>query len=852
VSDTPKEIATQESPPILEGERLDRLPVGGRAVVLGVLAEGGMRQRLLELGLVPGVEIQVIRIAPMGDPIEVLFRNSIFSLNREEAATVVISKAPAGMRAVPKTPMALRAATAAQLAAHPAADNGRVANGDHPLRIAVAGNPNTGKTTLFNVLTGLRGRVGNFPGVTVERLVGRMKLGDGRSATVIDIPGTESLNARSRDEQVAMSELLGLAGEPPPDAVVVVLNANTLERSMYLLLQIQELGIPTLAVVNMADEAEEDGVVIHYDRLAEHLAMPVVRAVARRGEGVEEIRGVLCSLLDPARREPTGGWHWSPGEDLARHLDEIVPAVTEALGPDAPLDRKRAFALWCLMSLGERDDFLGIPDALRQKTLDVRRSMGAHGHDLALEVTQARYSHVDTDSLLYIDRSQSKDHGLSRTERIDRVLTHPVWGLLIFIATIALLFATLMDGAAPLMEWVEGGVAWFGAGVRHVLPAGVGTELLVGGVITGVGSVLVFLPQILVLFFFLTLLEASGYLARAAFLMDRLMRKLGLPGKAFVPMLSGFACAIPAIMATRTLESRRDRIITIMVIPLLSCSARLPIYTLVIAALFPSEYKALGFIGVGTVIMIGLYFTSAFVAFAAIGVLRRFVLRGEPQRQILELPPYRMPEWRSVFRVLWQRGALFLRTAGTVILVASVVLWTLLTFPRLDETGIDAQGEQVAATLDVAEDAGDEDFASARALEHSIAGRIGRFIEPAIAPLGFDWKIGIGLIGAFAAREVFISTMGLVYGMGEDATPTTLSVTMREQRRADGTPAFTPLRGVALLVFFLLAMQCFPTLAVVRQETASWRWPLFQLTYMSGLAYVATLVVYQLGTLMGF
>ncbi len=829
--------------PALVGRRLDQLPVGCRGTVLGIEGDCSSRQRLLELGLVPGVEVGVTRIAPLGDPIEISFRNSDFSLSRREAAAIILRTSDTEDSSGERPAVSVRAATTMQLAAHPVKENGQSLNGGgRSPRIAIAGNPNTGKTTLFNVLTGLRGHVGNFPGVTVERLVGRATLGDGSRATVVDIPGTYSLNARGRDEQVALSELLGLAGHPPPDAVVVVLNAQTLERSIYLLLQIQELGLPTVAVVNMADEAESDGDVIHYDALADHLRMPVVRAVARRGEGIDELRHVLARLVSGEVQSGTGSWHWSPGEDLARHLDEIVPATEELLGREAPLGRRRALALWCLMSLEAHDDLIGIPPDLRDRTLKVREQMQGHGHDLVLEVTEARYRHVDRDSRLYIERAVREESDRSVTERIDAVLTHPFWGALVFLTTIGVLFAALMDGAFPIMEGVEQFFSWLGGVTQDSLPEGLMTDLLVQGVIGGVGSVLVFLPQILILFLFLTLLEASGYLARAAFLMDRLMRKLGLPGKAFVPMLSGFACAIPAIMSTRTLENRRDRLITMMVIPLFTCSARLPVFTLVIAALFPSEHKVLGPIGLGTVMMIGLYLTSVVMAFAAVGIMGRFVLKGEPQRQILELPPYRVPRLGSVMRVLWQRGMLFLRTAGTVILVASIVLWAMLSFPRPSDPPPAAAAHETVA-VDSAPGAH-----AAEALEQSLAGRIGRFIEPVLVPLGFDWKIGVGLIGAFAAREVFISTMGLVYGLGSDTT--TLSEAMREHRRSDGSLAYGPVTGAALLVFFLLSLQCFPTIAVVRQESGSWRWPAFQFAYMSVLAYTATLLTYQVGSLL--
>lgn len=825
-----------EDTPTLATLALGDLPVGRLARIESVGGESEFRQRLLELGLVPGVAIRVTRVAPLGDPIEIEVRGAEFSLRRAEASEVRVVPLRVGEAATGEGPDATPAGAA------------RI------WRVALAGNPNTGKTTLFNALTGHHARVGNYPGITVDRVTGRLAIARDTVADVIDVPGTYSLNARSRDEQIALDEVLGRVGEPAPDAVVVVMSATTLHRGLYLLMQIQELCIPIVAVVNMLDEARQKRLRIDLDGIAAHLGVPVVGVVANTGEGLPVLRRTLRAVLSGEVPPPTLRWHWTPTQDLAGHLDEIVPAIGDGLGPDAPHAKRRAYALWALMSLSEKDDLAGIPDALRACTLDVRRRMLAHGHDLDLEVTQSRYRHIDEEVDCFIGRDEGEGPR-DMTARIDGVLTHPLWGGLVFLAAMTFVFAAIFDWATPVMDGIEWLFGELGAGVRALLPDSLLTDLLVDGLISGVGSVIVFLPQILLLFFFITIMEASGYMSRAAFLVDRLMKKVGLHGKAFVPLLSGFACTVPAIMATRTIERRRDRLLVMMVLPLISCSARLPVYTLIIAALFPADETVLGPVSLGVLMMFAIYVVSTALALVAAGILGRTVLKGKPQPLLLELPPYRLPSLRSVGLALWQRTRVFLRTAGTVITLVTIVLWALLNFPKPDAYTRDydramaaaqATGD-VVAVVDLAHRKKAED------LEHSIAGRIGRFVEPVIEPLGFDWKIGIGLLGSFAAREVFVSTMGLVYGVGEaDEDSTTLRHALKMQRRADGSLVYTPLTGLSLLVFFMIAMQCFSTLAVVKQESGSWRWTGFQLAYLSVLAWLASFATYQIGAALGF
>lgn len=814
--------------------RLDKLAGGTAGVVGQVAGNSDFRRRLLELGVVPGTPIRVTKVAPMGDPIEIEIRGARFFLRREEASHVAVHPS-----AAPDQPL-----VASRV--HPGTASRRY-------HIAVAGNPNAGKTTLFNALTGATGRVGNYPGITVERLSARLELPSGIEVEMVDVPGTYSLAARSRDEQVAMDEILGRAGFPEPDAVVVVLNATNLERGLYLLLQVQELGFPILAAVNMMDEAWEQHLRIDLDALSSELDVPFLGVTARTGDGVEPLRQSLESMLLGEVPRQTASWRWSPSDDLTAHLDELVPEIGDLVGPDASLGRRRAFALWCLMSLSDSDDLAGVPENLRSRVVELLASMKADGHDLDLEVTRKRYEQIDRIVATCTKREDRRKGCLSR--RIDAVVTHPVYGMGVFLLVMGLVFGGIFEWATPLMDAIEAGVGWFATTLRGTLPEGLLAEFLVDGVVAGVGSVLVFLPQILILFACVAALEHSGYLARAAFMIDRLMRALGLNGRAFVPMLSAYACAVPAIMATRTLESRRDRLLTMMVIPLVSCSARLPVYTLVIAALFPADRPILGPITLGMAMMFGLYLAGTALALAAAGVLGKLVFKGEPQPLLMELPPYRLPPLRDVLRLLWQRTRDFLVTAGTVILMASIVLWAALTFPRTHTHSQDF--DQAVAT---ARQAGDENRAGelahekrAEEVQNSFAGRLGRVMEPFIEPLGFDWKIGIGLIGSFAAREVFVSTMGQVYAVGEaDEESSTLRAAMKAERRRDGSLVYTPLTGMSLLAFFMIALQCVSTIAVVKQESGGWKWPLFQVAYTLVLAYVASLLIYQGGRLLGW
>ena len=765
---------------------------------------------------------------------------------------------------------------------------------DAPL-IAIAGNPNTGKTTLFNALTGKTAKVGNYPGITVDRYEGAARLPDGRIARILDVPGTYSLSARSEEERIALGAIAGLGQHERPDAIIVVLDATHLSRNLYLAMQIAELGLPVVLALTMVDTLEERGHAIDVETMELAMGLPTVAVKAGKRLGLDELLAKVGSVIDRERVAPT---EWALPRNLADRIHPIeahLPAAWDPVGP-----RRQAFALWALLSLDDDDEHQSIDPTLRACVNEVRAHAEADGVKLEQEIIAWRYRYIDQAEPNFNPARSAHIH--VRTDGLDRVLLHPLFGFAIFLLTMTVLFQALFSWADPMIGWVEVAIGSFGGLVADVLPDGLFQDLLVDGLIGGVGAVLVFLPQILLLFFFIWIMEDTGYMSRVAFIMDRVMRLVGLHGRAFVPMLSGFACAVPAIMATRTMERRRDRLLTMMVVPLMTCSARLPVYTLLIAVMVP-----VGTGGTWTqgLLMAAMYIFSTVLALIVAGVLSKTVIRGPRVPLILEMPPYRRPHWPSVLRMLRQRSMMFVRDAGSVILVAAMVIWAMLEFPRTPDVGRDFAGERQAieaqltggpsgqgagdqastdqaasdqlaaestigtpdivtppseSTIDMPMAALEEALTNlerertAAQLENSYGGRLGRLIEPTIEPLGFDWKMGIGLVGAFAAREVFVGTMGVIYGIGGDVTEDSpmLRDKLRNEQYPDGRKKYTPLVCLSLLVFFALACQCSSTVAMVYRETASWRWPTFLVAYTFALAWIASFITYQGGLLLGF
>jgi ferrous iron transport protein B len=681
--------------------------------------------------------------------------------------------------------------------------------------VAIAGNPNCGKTTLFNALTGLRQKVGNYPGVTVEKKTGRFYGSHGETMSLLDLPGSYSLQIRSPDEAVARDVLLGrLPDTPRPDVVIAVVDASHLERNLYLVAQMLEMKIPLVLALNMVDVAEENGIVIDLPALETALGVPVIPTVAKTARGLVSLRQALSKapLALPAKRAP-----------LPLVIEREAAQLAGKLNAPEDVRFPEALLLLTLHDSALRD--LGLAPTILAEVHAAQERIRGGALDPTSAPVEARYAWIQEVCASAVHKSDGPN--LSFSDRLDGWLTHRFWGWAAFLFAMALMFFCIFTIAQYPMDWIDALTGAIGNFVKAKMPDSDLRGLLTDGVIAGVGGVIVFLPQILVLYFFLGILEDTGYMARAAFIMDRLMSRVGLHGKSFIPMLSSFACAIPGIMATRTIENRKDRLVTILVAPLMSCSARLPVYAIMIAVLMPA---ANAFQKAG--IILSMYLLGIVAAFGMAWVFKKGLLKGETPMLLLELPPYRLPAWKSVAFRMWERSGLFLRRAGTIILSLSILLWALATFPK----------------------PANPNATPAQALEQSAAGQMGHVLEPAIAPLGYDWKIGIGLIASFAAREVFVSTMSIVYNVesADDKNTTPLRDSMRQERRSDGQPVFTPLVCIGLMVFYVLAMQCISTVAIVRRETNSWRWPLFQIAYMTGLAWIGAFVVYQGGHLLGF
>ena len=727
-----------------------------------------------------------------------------------------------------------------------------------PPYIVLTGNPNSGKTTLFNALTGLRAKVGNYAGVTVERKEGRL-LGVPATlnARVLDLPGTYSLSPQSLDEQVSRDVLLNRLPElPAPSAIVVVVDASNLQRNLYYASQVIELGYPTVIALNMIDVAEENGHQIDTGKLAGELGVPVQPLVASTGQGLAELREAILSSLQASPRAKPRQFSELPAP-LKSEAETIAGLLAGAFH-----ERRAQAAAEALLILSNEKALASslqhYPATIQEAVSAARLRLDAAGIDWRGVTIERRYVAVSD-----IQRAVTTELGApgeTFSDKLDQILTHKIWGTIIFLAVMTLMFQSIFSFARIPMDALQSGVDWLGHAVARLIPPGDLNSLLVDGVVAGVGAVVVFLPQILLLFLFIGFLEDTGYMARAAFLMDRLMSKVGLHGKSFIPMLSSFACAIPGIMATRTIESPKDRLVTILVAPLMSCSARLPVYTLLIAGCIPN-LTVLGFLKLPGLTMLSMYLLGIVVALLMAWLFKQTLLKGETPMLIMELPPYKRPLLRVVVRHMWDRSKLFLRRAGTVILGINILLWFLATYPHVPrpQSAAGDQGPnvntQLADSPAPGESAAFDSQAAGATLRNSFAGRLGRLIEPVIAPLGFDWKIGIGIITSFAAREVFVSTMSTVYNVGKtDTIPssmTGLAQTLQAQKRPDGTPVYTPLTAITLMVFYVFALQCVSTVAVVRRETNSWKWPFFQWFYMGalawGLAFLTRLVGHFLG-----
>lgn len=692
---------------------------------------------------------------------------------------------------------------------------------------ALVGNPNCGKTTLFNALTGMRQRVGNYPGVTVERKEGGTSLADGTHLRLLDLPGLYSLTPHSPDEAIAREVLLGIRPDSPrPDVVINVVDATNLERNLYVTSQILDTGIPVIIALTMTDMLEKRGEKLDAVALEQQLGVPVCVVVASRGEGLPEMLGRLKTPGDPPK----------PAWQVTDAVKQAISDLQKYLQQRHELPERAAFAEAVSLLIQDNSALTSTPQ-LEELIAVTREKLAAADVDFITRVIEARYAWASR--MVTSSKSRASATALpeaSVSERVDRMVMHPFWGYVLFFTVMALVFQVIFTLGQGPANAVQNGVGEIGRLATRLLPPGDLRQLFDAGVLGGMGTTLSFLPQILLLFFFIGLLEDTGYMARAAFLMDRLMSRVGLHGKSFIPLLSSFACAIPGIMATRTIGDRKARLITILVAPLMSCSARLPVYLLMTSAFIPNRR----IIGIGPVTLLTLpgvtftamYFLGMVAAFFMAWAFHRTLLKGVSPSFLMELPPYRLPAWKTVVMQMLERSWLFIRRAGTVILSISVVIWFLSSYPKMPNA------------------------APQKALTGSYLGQTGQLIAPVLRPLGFNWKMGVGIASSFIAREVFVSTMGTIYNV-DSPDSRAGQADLGRRMKADinprtGQKVFTPLVAVTLMVYYVLAMQCISTLAVVRRETNGWKWPIFQLVYMTALAWIVSFVIYHAGMALGW
>jgi ferrous iron transport protein B len=696
------------------------------------------------------------------------------------------------------------------------------------MKIALVGNPNSGKSSLFNYLTGLNQKIGNFPGVTVEKRTGVASMPDDSVAEIIDLPGIYSLYPRSLDERIVSEILLNHKSPECPDVVVVIADATNLKRGLLLLTQVIDIGLPTVLVLNMMDLVVKAGISYDFKSLQAELGIPVLAINARNGVGIDELKKTFIQHIQP------------PVKNIFKIYPEAKGAV-KSLRDQLDLDNDY-----------EAYQFLQQPKSLSFLTTDQQRLISEVSTQFDFfpgkfqgAETIERYSFIQN-LLDKVTLKASNATWKQYNSKLDKILTHKIWGYSIFFAILFLIFQAIFAWATVPMDFIDGAFASLSNWFSDVLPDGPLTRLLAEGIVPGIGGIVIFVPQIAILFACIAILEESGYMARVVFLMDKIMRKFGLNGKSVVPLMSGVACAIPAIMATRTIDNWKERTITIFITPLMSCSARLPVFTILIALIVP-EHLVWGFFNLQGLALMGLYLLGFAAAMLSALAMKYLINAKERSYLIMELPSYRWPKWSNVGYTLVEKTKAFVLEAGKVIMAISIVLWVLASYGPGDK--MEKAQEYVlqeSSNLRLTEQ-GLSDRVAAFKLENSYAGIIGKTIEPVIKPLGFDWKIGIALITSFAAREVFVGTMATIYSIGSTEDQTTIKIRMRDEINPEtGGPRFTPAVGFSLLVFYTFAMQCMSTIAVVYRETKGWKWPMIQLAYMSGLAYLSAFIVYQI------
>ena len=781
--------------------KLSDMPTGGECVVVKVHGHGSFRNRIVEMGFVRGVRVKVVKNAPLHDPIEYELMNTHISLRRSESELIEVVgyavESEAGFNGT---------FTEEEFAK-------QVAEKSKTINIALVGNPNCGKTSFFNRATGLREKVGNYSGVTVDAKKGVFHH-KGYAINLVDLPGTYSITEYTPEEIYVREYVTGTH----PDMVLNVVDATNLERNLFLTTQLIDMNIRVIMALNMFDELTRGGDTLDYDQLGRLLGIPIIPTTASKGIGVEEVLDKIIEVFED-RAEESRHVHINYGQDIEAAITRIKETVLpNREATDAYTPRYIAIKLLeddRLMKeyLQRVPNYPQIEETARRERQSLER---AYKEDVGTIIINAKYGFVRGALKETFHAGEKEKRQLSTA--IDTLLTHRWLGFPFLIVFMWVMFeATFTLGAYP-QEWIEAGVGALGEWVASVVPEGPLNDLLVDGIISGVGGVIVFLPNILILFFFISLMEDTGYMARAAFMLDRLMHKIGLHGKSFIPLLIGFGCSVPAIMATRTLESRRDRIVTMLITPFMSCSARLPVYILLVSAFFPNRQG---------LVLLSIYFVGILLAILTSLLLKKTLFAQTSEPFVMELPPYRMPTARNTLIHMWGKSVQYLKKMGTIILFASILIWALGYFPVERSVSADA----------------------AEHMEESYIGQIGKAIEPAIAPLGFDWKMGVSIITGVAAKEIVVSSMGILYHVPDaDESSEPLIDALHEQVRPDGTPVFTPLVAYGFMLFVLIYFPCMATIAAIKKEAGT-RWALFSMVYTTALAWVVSFLVYQIGSL---
>lgn len=693
--------------------------------------------------------------------------------------------------------------------------------------IAVVGNPNCGKSSLFNALTGLNQKVGNFPGVTVDKKTGMAQLEKNISVSLIDLPGSYSLYPRREDEWVTYNVLMENDAAKKPHIVLLVMDASNLKRNLLYCSQLIDLNYKVVVAMTMGDIAAKKGIKIDTDELSIELGVPVVPVNPRTGKGLEQLKKVLLLTIEEK--------HYHHKESFI-DIDRLTPVVKEAqqIMPDV--------TPYTVLHTLIHTDVIVDDAVLKNKINAIKQQSQFNETKIQAQEVLQRYQKIQQivqNTLVEPDPLRKKIF----TEKIDNILLHRVWGYIVLLAVVFVLFQCIYWVASYPMDLIDEGFSALTSWVGAVLPESWWSDLLVNGVLAGIGGIIIFLPQIMILFGLIGILEDTGYMARISFLMDKLMRKVGLNGKSVMPMISGFACAIPAVMSARNIENKKERLLTILITPLMSCSARLPVYIILIALVIPNTYIG-GFISLQGLVMMGLYLLGFVTALLVSYVLKFFIKIKEKSYFILELPVYKVPRWKNIFVTMVEKGKIFLIEAGKIIMIISIIIWLLSSYgPSARMNAVDQKYEAAMQGTSSDPEEIQKNYASEK-LENSYAGILGKAIEPSIEPLGFDWKIGIAIITSFAAREVFVGTMATLYS-ADETNEATLREKMDNAVRADGTKLYTLATGLSLMIFYVFAMQCMSTLAIVRRETGTWKWPLFQLFYMTGIAYVLSFIVYR-------